>query len=147
MAKGYTSIFEKLVEELEGQGQKHYRMTLDQDRAVFNLPPEMKMPTIGAQEASLAPRGGQAVYKPNIRVPGGQDGKSNKQLKLPASSTIQSAAYFPNREYLLVSFKSGATYSYDDVPIEIVLAWEGAASAGSWFYYNIRTRFRYQKIG
>ena len=145
MAKGYGSIFEKLIEEMEGQGQKHYRMTLDQDRAVFNLPPEMKPPTKGLQDSRIAPMGGEPIWKPNTRVPGGGDGKTDKQLRLPASSTIQSAAYFPNKEYLLVGFKSGHTYSYEGVPIETVLAWQQAPSAGSWFYYNIRMNFRYQK--
>jgi hypothetical protein len=67
-------------------------------------------------------------------------------LELPPSSTIQTATYWPSRQYLTVSFKSGSTYSYDDVPFKVMVAWKMAPSAGSFFYYNIRTTFRYQKI-
>lgn len=67
-------------------------------------------------------------------------------LELPPSSTIQTATYWPSRQYLTVSFKSGSTYSYNDVPFKVVVAWRMAPSAGSFFYYNIRTSFRYQKI-
>lgn len=71
----------------------------------------------------------------------------NKQLQLPGSSTIQSAAYWKDKEYLVVSFKSGATYSYDKVPVDMVKAWEKAPSAGSYFYYNIRMSYSYRKMG
>lgn len=67
-------------------------------------------------------------------------------LELPPSSTIQTATYWPSRQYLTVSFKSGSTYSYDDVPFKVMVAWKLAPSAGSFFYYNIRTTFKYQKI-
>lgn len=68
-------------------------------------------------------------------------------VKLHASSTIQSAAYWPDREYLVVSFKSGSSYSYNKVPVDTVSSWENASSAGSYFYYNIRTSFSYRKLG
>jgi hypothetical protein len=71
---------------------------------------------------------------------------ARKQVKLPASSTIQSAAYWPGKQYLLVSFKSGHTYSYADVPIQTIGFWEFATSAGSWFFYNIRMSYKYQKL-
>lgn len=71
----------------------------------------------------------------------------NAQLQVKPSSTIQSAAYWTNRKYLVVSFKSGHTYSYDGVPLETILAWEQAGSAGSFFYYNIRMNFSYSKLG
>ncbi len=67
-------------------------------------------------------------------------------LRLPPSSTIQTATYYPDKDYLTVSFKSGGQYSYQDVPMEVVGAWMRASSAGSHFYYNIRTSFRYQKV-
>ncbi len=71
----------------------------------------------------------------------------NKNLQLPASSTIQSAAYWIEKEYLVVSFKSGGCYDYQNVPPETIKAWENAASAGSYFYYNIRMSFSYKKLG
>lgn len=73
--------------------------------------------------------------------------EDNKNLQLAPSSTIQSAAYWASKEYLVVSFKSGATYDYQNVPKETIKTWENAASAGSYFYYNIRMSFSYKKIG
>lgn len=67
-------------------------------------------------------------------------------LELPPSSTIQTATYWPSRQYLTVSFKSGHTYSYDEVPFQVMVAWKLAPSAGSFFYYNIRMTYRYRKI-
>lgn len=67
-------------------------------------------------------------------------------LELPPSSTIQTATYWPSRQYLTVSFKSGHTYSYDEVPFQVMVAWKLAPSAGSFFYYNIRMTYKYRKI-
>jgi hypothetical protein len=67
-------------------------------------------------------------------------------LELPPSSTIQTATYWPGRQYLTVSFKSGHTYSYDGVLFQVMVAWKLAPSAGSFFYYNIRMTYRYRKI-
>ena len=72
---------------------------------------------------------------------------TNQQLNLPSSSTIQAAAYWPERQYLVVSFKSGHTYSYDKVQLDTVQKWENASSAGSYFYYNIRMSYAYKKLG
>jgi len=67
-------------------------------------------------------------------------------LELPPSSTIQTATYWPSRQYLTVSFKSGHTYSYDEVPFKVMVAWKMAPSAGSFFYRNIRMTYVYRKI-
>lgn len=67
-------------------------------------------------------------------------------VSLPPSSTIQTATYWPKKNYLITSFKSGASYDYKDVPQSIIRAWIRAKSAGSFFYYNIRTSFKYTKI-
>ena len=71
---------------------------------------------------------------------------SHFTLTLPASSTIQTASYWPKKQLLQVSFKSGSTYQYEDVPLITVKFWMAASSAGSWFYYNIRTSYEYRKI-
>lgn len=136
MTTKYVSIFEKIIGEMEEQGHKTFRMNLNEERAEFNLPPEMKRPTI----ASIA---GEQTATSSGFSKGKTDGK---QLNLPGSSTIQSAAYWPTRAYLLVSFKSGHTYSYTEVGPWTINDWEQASSAGSWFYYNIRMSFKYQKM-
>jgi len=75
------------------------------------------------------------------------DGTKTEQVATKPSSTIQSAAYWIEKQYLVVSFKSGATYDYQQVPLNTILMWERAPSAGSFFYYNIRTSFKYSKVG
>lgn len=62
------------------------------------------------------------------------------------SSNLLYVEYVEDIEYLFVSFKSGTTYSYTDVPKEVVDNLMSASSKGSYFYYNIRTSYDYQKI-
>ena len=73
--------------------------------------------------------------------------KANTNVKTKPSSTIQSSTYWADKQYLVVSFKSGSTYSYSGVPVDTVMEWEEASSAGSYFYYNIRMSYSYQKLG
>lgn len=141
----YTSILDEIAEQLEKEGHKTYRTNFEEDKTAFNLPPEMRLPTKQQQLISSSPVGGRTKSKPHINDK--QFSDQNKQLSLPGSSTIQSAAYWPSKKYLVVSFKSGHTYSYNGVDIPVILNWEQASSAGSFFYYNIRTSFRYQKMG
>jgi len=134
----YKSIFEQLIEEMETKGHKTYRTSFQEDKAAFNLPPEMKLPNkIEFSDETFQGTGGQ---------PRDRSEDKNKQLRLPGSSTIQSAAYWPDKAYLIVSFKSGHTYSYDEVGPWTIQEWEQASSAGSHFYYNIRMSFKYQKM-
>jgi len=67
-------------------------------------------------------------------------------LRLPPSSTIQTATFYQEDSYLQVSFRSGSTYGYTEVPINVIMNWMRASSAGSFFYYNIRTSFSYSKV-
>jgi hypothetical protein len=68
-------------------------------------------------------------------------------LSLSPSSTIQAAIYYPDTGRLEVSFKSGGLYTYDSVPFDLVQEWQKAASAGSFFYHNIRLGYRYHTSG
>jgi hypothetical protein len=144
----YESIIDKIAREIEeNEGIQPYKMKITNERAEFGFPEALKM-TVGEQlklaSSPLAP-GERPKFKPNAQQKA--DGGTKKQLQLPASSTIQQAAFWPTKEYLVVSFKSGHTYSYNDVPLVTVLLWEQSSSAGSWFYYNIRMSYRYQKMG
>ena len=138
----YESLIEQLTKEY---GSSYHTSSFHDDRATFNLPPLPKPLTKGQQAQFSQPVGGKSPLK----VTPGEAAKlsdTNTQVPLKASSTIQSAAYWPDRKYLVVSFKSGGSYSYQGVPVETILAWQDASSAGSFFYYNIRTSFRYQKL-
>lgn len=145
MAKKQVS-YESVLEQLQEEYGESYRTDFKDDRAWFNMPDFSPELTKAQQETYNKPVGGRT----RDRIQAG-DGKQfsdqNTQLSLKSSSTIQAAAYFTKKEYLVVSFKSGHTYSYSDVPVSVVRRWESAASAGSYFYYNIRTSFSYQKMG
>lgn len=139
------TIFDKALRELEEQGiPSPHKMKISEDKADFGFPQALK-DTVNMQMNSLAQRGGTGIKLNEPQKQAVAQGK--KQLAMKASSTIQQAAYWPSKEYLIVSFKSGSTYSYNDVPLVTVLLWEQASSAGSWFYYNIRTSYQYQKMG
>lgn len=65
------------------------------------------------------------------------------QVEHLVSSNMESAAYHRGR--LLVTFKSGAIYSYDDVPIKVFKELITAESHGRYFSKNIRTKYTYRK--
>lgn len=140
--------YESILEQLHKEYGESYKAVFSKDRAQFNLPSSSFIPKMnkGQQNLFTAPVGGR-------ERPKGQAGDAeefsdeNAQLKTKPSSTIQSAAYWPAKEYLLVSFKSGATYSYNGVGVDIVQEWQEASSAGSFFYYNIRMNYSYTKMG
>ena len=147
MAKQYKSVIDELIEQF-GEADKAYTMKPHTDKVNFGFPESMTQPmNKQLQAAMVAP--GQGKSKPEPFKPDASNrlNPNKKQLDLPASSTIQQAAYWPNREYLVVSFKSGHTYDYQGVELISVLLWEQASSAGSWFYYNIRMKYSYKKIG
>jgi len=63
-----------------------------------------------------------------------------------SSSNIASIGYDEDTEILEVEFKnSGAIYQHYDVPIYVYKELMDAISHGSYFYYNIRTDYDYQK--
>lgn len=138
--------YESLIEKLTREYGESYQTAFKGDRADFNLPSKPKTMTDLEQSSYTKPVGGR---QPTKGRPGDaeQFSDENTQLSLKSSSTIQAAAYWPSKEYLLVSFKSGHTYSYQGVDLEVVQAWQEAASAGSFFYYNIRTSYPYLKQG
>ena len=145
----YKSIIDQLLEESEKLGKEHaYKVDMKEDRVKFGFPSHLTTPISAQLQLALTSPGQGKVkqkFEPNAsqKVDKGQ----KKQLSLPGSSTIQQAAYWPSREYLVVSFKSGHTYDYKGVELLSTLLWEQASSAGSWFYYNIRMRYPYSKLG
>ena len=109
-----------IIEELEellfvDKGELTYRARARSAKIRGNLP-VIEPLTSGSKFKGF----GQNPY---TTVPVKRDPKNEKTeleaftLSLPPSSTIQTATYYPKKKYLTVSFKSGSTYSYDDVPI------------------------------
>ena len=62
------------------------------------------------------------------------------------SSNIKAIGYVEDTNGLLVEFKSGAVYTYNDVPVEVYKALAGAESKGKYFAEHIKGVFEYQKV-
>lgn len=157
--KNFKSIIDELMEQF---GESGYEGKFHQERVNFSNPFPVSSSSSGGVKISPileALNKAAGAYFGKEKDSGSQEGsndgkpgnknlnKSHSQVKLPSSSTIQSAAYWPTREYLVVSFKSGHTYSYQGVELTTVALWQQASSAGSFFYYNIRMKYSYQKMG
>ncbi|MCR4963730.1 MAG: KTSC domain-containing protein [Firmicutes bacterium] len=62
------------------------------------------------------------------------------------SSNLAKVGYDAKHAVLKVQFTSGARYIYYDVPESVYRNLLNAESLGSYFYYNIRTSYRYEKV-
>lgn len=155
--KKYETILDQIAEMFKEQGHSFYKTSVVEDRIDFGMPKRQTTPSSAFDmNKNITPVDGKPLSsdKESAASEEGEAGKSffhapnkQRQVKLRPSSTIQSAAYWPTKEYLLVSFKSGATYSYEGVPEATIIFWQSASSAGSFFYYNIRMNYKYQKQG
>lgn len=70
----------------------------------------------------------------------------------PTSSNLHKSVYYPKLEYLEMTFhnkkkKPTTTYKYIGVPQSEMDGLNAASSRGSYFYHNIRTSFKYRRIG
>lgn len=141
--------YESIIEQLQREYGESYQTSFTNDKAVF-INKNMNKPLTSMQQSKFnLPVGGNTKDTATTMDPREKEQflDSNSQLSLKPSSTIQSAAYWADRQYLVVSFKSGHTYSYDKVSLRTIMDWQHAGSAGSYFYYNIRTSYSYQKMG
>jgi predicted RNase H-like HicB family nuclease len=64
-----------------------------------------------------------------------------------ARTAIRSVAYEASRRELFVTFVSGRTYVYDNVPPDVVESFRGATSRGSFFNHEVRDRFVFRELG
>ena len=62
------------------------------------------------------------------------------------SSNIESVGYDNDEQTLFVKFKSGTTYSYSEVLVEIYDEMLQADSKGKYFYANIRNVYSFEKV-
>jgi len=63
------------------------------------------------------------------------------------STVIRSIGYYPAREQLFVTFVSGKTYVYDDVPHSVHEAFRRSRSRGIFFNRFIRDRYHCRLAG
>ena len=77
---------------------------------------------------------------------------TTQQLPSLESTAIHSMKYDPKTNLLWITFWGykqryvGDTYVYYRVPEREWIALNEASSKGRWFYYNIRTRYRYSRV-
>lgn len=62
------------------------------------------------------------------------------------SSNIDGYRYLEERSLLLIAFKGGTTYAYENVPISIVSDFTGAPSKGRFFGQRIKNVFPCTKL-
>lgn len=62
------------------------------------------------------------------------------------STVIQSFEYHANRRELLVVFRSGRRYIYEDVPEDIHQGMRRSFSKGEYFNEHIRDRYAFRRI-
>lgn len=62
------------------------------------------------------------------------------------SSNISAVGYDPSNRILCVSFHTGSTYAYYDVPQEIYIGLMNASSVGRYHKEHVKRSFRYQQI-
>ena len=68
------------------------------------------------------------------------------QSVLMQSTAIKRFKYDLRSKTLRIWFVNGGSYDYFDVPESIVLALGQAQSKGNYFYYNIRTSFKFNQV-
>ena len=64
----------------------------------------------------------------------------------PKPSGIIRLGYNDDDSTLEVSFQSGSTYQYADVPIEVFEGFVNAPSKGKYFHANVRDSYQYTRI-
>ena len=62
-----------------------------------------------------------------------------------SSSNIASVGYHSEKQILEIEFHHGAIYQYFDVPIEVYKELMNASSVGSYYFNEIKEKFKYQK--
>jgi KTSC domain len=63
-------------------------------------------------------------------------------LPIPVKSqAIKDATYTPDDGVLTITFRNGATYTYVDVPADVVVGFMNAGSQGAYYDNNIKGRY------
>ena len=62
------------------------------------------------------------------------------------SSNIKAVSYDDEKKTLLVEFKMGGKYVYEEVPAELYESFEKAESAGKFFFVNVRGKYKFNKL-
>ena len=68
------------------------------------------------------------------------------QTLLLLSTAIKKYKYNLRSQILRIWFVNGGSYDYFDVPESLIYDLDRAPSKGNYFYYNIRTSFKFKKV-
>lgn len=69
-----------------------------------------------------------------------------KSFSTDKSSNIKSVGYEGDTKTLMVEFKNGSKYVYEDVPVELFEAFGKADSAGRFFFANVRGKYKFSRM-
>jgi hypothetical protein len=69
-----------------------------------------------------------------------------KSFSTDKSSNIKSVGYEGDTKTLMVEFKNGSKYVYEDVPVELFEAFGKADSAGKFFFANVRGKYKFSRM-
>jgi hypothetical protein len=70
-----------------------------------------------------------------------------KILNEVQSSNLVKTEYDTSTKKLIVEFKNGMKYEYDDVPHQSYTQFRSAQSQGNYFNTQIAKKYKYKKIG
>jgi KTSC domain len=62
------------------------------------------------------------------------------------STAIRNTFYVPVKRELWVTFVSGRSYVYEEVPAEVFDAFKTASSRGAFFNHEIRDRYAFREV-
>lgn len=65
---------------------------------------------------------------------------------MPRSSLIQRAMYDASKQTLAVTFATGRTYLYFDVPLDVYAELQTATSQGQYFNWRIRDQYHFREL-
>jgi lysyl-tRNA synthetase class 2 len=68
------------------------------------------------------------------------------KLNPVVSSNIEGYLYLTDRRVLLIAFKSGGTYAYEDVPSWVDIGFRDAPSKGKFFQSDIKDKYVVSKL-
>lgn len=69
-----------------------------------------------------------------------------KSVITERSSNIKSVSYDEDSKNMIVEFRNGLKYSYEDVPEHMFEGLVNSPSAGKFFAYNIRLNFKCSRL-
>lgn len=74
------------------------------------------------------------------------ENSQNWSMESNTSTRILKIIYFTNDKTLVVTFKSGATYEYLEVPHTVASGFMETNSIGKYFDAHIRNKYNYRRV-